>query len=204
MSRIIQAKKKLSRKLEANLWGRANDTFAKKNCRPGEHGADTKGKMSDYKTQLTAKQKIRFFYNMSEKQFRNLFNRAVKSKADTILAFLQLLESRLDMVVYRADMAPTIFSARQLVTHKHVKVNGKTVNIPSYLVQPGDVIEIKDKSKSMSLIVDALEKMERDVPVYLKLDKDAKKVEYIATPLITDVVYPFEVELNSIVELYSK
>lgn len=204
MTRIINAKKKLSRRYETNLWGRDNDTFTKRNYRPGEHGADTHGKLSDYKVHLLAKQKIRYFYGLKEKQFKNLFKIADASRQDTILSMIQLLESRLDSIVYRANFVPTMFAAKQLINHKHILVNGRVMNIQSCRLRPGDVVEVKDKSKNMLLVHDALERMERDVPVYLKLDKDACKVEYLSTPLVGDVVYPFTPEFNFIVEFYSK
>ena len=133
MTKRLNAKKKISRKLGASLWGQAKDPFIKRNFKPGQHGAASKGRSTDYGVQLKAKQRLKFYYgNISEKQFRNMFELASKTRGDTSENFIGMLESRLDAVVYRANFVPSVFAARQFVSHKHVTVNGKTVNISSY------------------------------------------------------------------------
>lgn len=204
MTKRIEAKKKVSRALTTNLWGRANDTFTKRNFRPGQHGNALK-RETVYGTQLKAKQKLKKYYaNISETQFKNLFAKAKSKKGDTAENFVGLLERRLDAVVYRANFVPTMHSARQVVGHKHVLVNGKVVNIPSYLVKEGDIIEIRDNSKKIALIADSLAKMEREIPVYLDLDKDNCSVKFNAVPHIEDVPYPVVMDVNLVVEFYSR
>ncbi|MFC1659355.1 30S ribosomal protein S4 [Pseudomonadota bacterium] len=203
MTKIINAKKKLSRKLGVNLWGRPNDTFLKRNYRPGQHGTIQR-RPTTHSIHLQAKQKIRTYYNMLEKQFKNLFIKSAKMKGDRAENFAGALESRLDMIVFRANFAPTIFAARQLVSHKHILVNGKKVNIASYSVKPGDVVEVVEKSKGMAMIIESLQKMERDVPAYLDLNKEKMTIKYLNIPKIADIPYPFEPEYSLIVEMYSR
>lgn len=204
MTKRIEAKKKVSRSLSVNLWGRSNDTFTKRNFRPGQHGNALK-RETVYGTQLRAKQKLKKYYaNISETQFKNLFLKAKTKKGDTAEHFVGLLEQRLDAVIYRANFVPTMYAARQVVGHKHVLVNGKNVNIQSYLVSPGDVIEIKDSARKMALISDSILRMERDVPVYLDLDKDNFKVKFNAVPHLEDVPYPVVMDINLVVEYYSR
>ena len=161
MTKRITTKKKVSRSLCVNLWGRDNDTFNKRNFRPGQHGTTLK-RDTTYGTQLRAKQKLKKYYaNINETQFKNTFLKAKTHRGDTAQAFIGLLESRLDTLIYRANFVPTMYAARQTVGHKHVKVNGKIVNIPSYTLKPGDIVEITDKAKKISLISDSITKMER-------------------------------------------
>ncbi len=205
MTKRINAKKKISRKLGASMWGQAKDPFAKKNYRPGQHGKAPKGRGSDYGTQLKAKQKLKFYYgNISEKQFFNTFQLANKTKGDVSENFIALLESRLDAVVYRANFVPTVFAARQFVNHKHVKVNGKTVNIPSYKLKVGDVVEVKEKSRQLTIILESLQKMERDVPSYLLLDKDNYSIKLSMKPSFAEVPYASEMEPHLVTEFYSR
>ncbi len=205
MTKRINAKKKISRKLGASMWGQAKDPFAKRNYRPGQHGAASKGRSSDYGVQLRAKQRMKFYYgNISEKQFFNTFTLAAKSKGDVSENFVALLESRLDTVVYRANFVPTVFAARQFVNHKHVTVNGKVVNIPSYKLKVGDVVQVREKSRKLAIVIDSLQKMERDVASYLVLDKDNFSVKFNAKPAFAEVPYPIEMQPHFITEFYSR
>lgn len=204
MTKRINAKKKASRSLNVSLWGRANDPFNKRNFRPGQHGTALK-RETTYGNQLKAKQKLKKYYaNLTETQFRNLFDKARKSKGDSAENFVGLLERRLDTVIYRANFVPTMFAARQTVTHKHVLVNGKIVNIPSYLVKPGDIIEIKDSARNIALISDSLARMEREIPVYLDLNQKDYSIKFNAVPKIEDVPYPVVMDINLVVEFYSR
>lgn len=204
MTKRINAKKKVSRSLNVNLWGRANDPFNKRNFRPGQHGTALK-RETTYGNQLKAKQKLKKYYaNLTETQFRNLFDKARNSKGDSAESFVGLLERRLDTVIYRANFVPTMFAARQTVGHKHVLVNGKVVNIPSYLVKPGDVVEVKESARNIPLISDSLARMEREVPVYLDLNSKDYSVKFNAVPKIEDVPYPVVMDINLVVEFYSR
>ncbi len=206
MSKRIQAKKKLSRKFGVSLWGKANDTFLKRNYKPGQHGKNmARGRTSDYGNQLKAKQKMKFYYgNISEKQFRNIFKNASKIKGDVSENFIGLLESRLDVVVFRSNFVPTVFSARQFINHKHVLVNGKTVNIPSYKLNIGDVVEVKEKSRKLTLVLEALQNAETDVPSYLSVDKANFATKLLAAPVFSEVPYACEMEPHLITEFYSR
>lgn len=205
MSKRINAKKKASRKFGVSLWGQAKDPFIKRNYKPGQHGTGLKGRLSDYGLQLKAKQKLKFYYgNISEKQFRNTFKEATKLKGDVSENFISLLERRLDVVVYRANFVPTVFAARQFVNHKHILVNGKSVNIPSYRLKIGDVIEVRQKSQNVNMVIESLDKLERDIPTFLQLDKEAKSVKLSDNPTFAEVPYAAEMEPNLIVEFYSR
>jgi len=203
MTKRVNAKKKVSRSLGVSLWGRANDPFLKRNFRPGQHGTAPK-RDTNYSIHLKAKQKVRKYYNMSESQFRTLFLKSRKIKGNTEEIFAGLLESRLATIVYRANFVPTIYAARQLVSHKHVLVNGKAINISSYLVQPGDLVQIEEKAKKIPLIIESLQNMERDIPNYLELNSTDMSVKFLNKPAFADIPYPFEAEFNTIVEYYSK
>lgn len=204
MTKIVKAKKKISRQLGVNLWGSAKSPFEKRNYKPGEHGPTARVRLSGYGLQLRAKQRLKKYYNVIEKTFLKNFKEAKRMKGDTAENFVGLLESRLDAVVYRANFAPTIFAARQFVTHKHILVNGKKVNIPSYRVKPNDVIEVKEKSRTVPVILETVQNMEREVPSYLTVDAKNMKATFVNTPAVADVPYPFETELNLIVEFYSR
>ena len=181
------------------------DPFNTKNYRPGQHGPNGRPKTSDYGTHLQAKQLVKAHYGrITEKQFRNTFTLANKMKGNTAENFAGLLEKRIDMVVYRLNLAPSIFTARQLVSHKHVKLNGKKVNIPSLRVKEGDVIELKDSSKQIVICAESAQKLDRSVPTYLSLDADSMSGTFVRTPSICDIPYPFEADFNKIVELYSR
>ena len=206
MTKRIATKYKIDRRLGCNLWGRPKSPFNKRNSRPGQHGAlGQRRKISDYGTQLFAKQKLRFYYgDLTEKQFRNIYKKASNIKGDTSQILIELLERRLDAIVYRMKFVPTIFSARQLVNHGHVKVNGKRVNIPSYTVKDGDEISLKDQSKQINLIQESIVSQEREIPEYLEVDIKEFKGRFLRAPLIYDVPYPVTMEPNLVIEYYSR
>ncbi|MGH1398169.1 MAG: 30S ribosomal protein S4 [Alphaproteobacteria bacterium] len=199
-----QAKHKIDRRLACNLWGRAKSPFNTRQSGPGMHG-ERRGKLSDYGLQLRAKQKLKGYYgNIGEKQFRSYYKEADRLRGDTGQNLIGLLERRLDAVIYRAGIVPTVFGARQFVNHKHVTVNGKVVNIPSYQVKEGDVIEVREKGKTLPMVLEALQNPEREVPEYLDVDAKALKVTFLRTPKLEDVPYPVQMEPNFIVEFYSR
>ena len=206
MTKRITAKYKIDRRLGCNLWGRPKSPFNQRNSRPGQHGAMGKRrKLSDYGNQLFAKQKLRFYYgDITEKQFRKIYDKASRIKGDTSEILIELLERRLDAIVYRMKFVPTIFAARQLVNHGHVKVNGKRVNIPSYTVKDGDEISIKEKSKQINLIQEAIVSQEREIPEYLEVDTKDLKGRFLRAPLMHDVPYPVTMEPNLVIEYYSR
>ena len=206
MTKRLASKHKVDRRLKVNLWGRPKSPFNTRNYPPGQHGKSTKrGKTSDYGTQLEAKQKLKFYYgNMNERQFRNVFRKALKKKGNTTENFIGFLERRLDMVIYRAKFATTVFSARQLINHGHIKVNGKKVNISSYLVSEKDTIELKDKSKELIVIAGALVNKEREIPDYIQMDEKNKIAKLIRVPKFSEVPYPSIMEPNLVVEYYSR
>lgn len=205
MSKRISAKYKIDRRLGVNLWGRAKSPYNTRNYAPGQHGQRRKGKLSDYGVQLHAKQKLRGYYgNITEKQFRRLYAEAVRLRGDTGENLVGLLESRLDAVIYRMKFVPTVFAARQFVNHGHVLVNGKRVNIPSYQVKPGDEIEVRQKSKEMLVLLEAVKSPERDVPDYIDVDHKKMQGKYTRIPQLADVPYPVHMEPNLVVEYYSR
>ena len=205
MTKRIKAKHKVDRRLRVNLWGKPKSPFNTRNYPPGQHGQNKKGKPTDYGVQLNAKQKLKSYYgNINERQFRNIYRKAIKKKGDTTENLVALLERRLDTVVYRGKFAPTVFSARQLINHGHIKVNKKKVNISSYLVKESDVIEVKDKSKKLNIIEGSISSKERDVPEYIQLDDKNKSVKLIRVPKFSEVPYPTIMEPNLVVEYYSR
>ena len=205
MTKRLASKHKVDRRLKVNLWGRPKSPFNSRNYPPGQHGKAKKGKLSDYGTQLEAKQKMKFYYgNINERQFRNVYRKAIQKKGNTTENLVGFLERRLDTVVYRAKFSTTVFSARQLINHGHIKVNGKKVNIPSYLVKAEDTIEIKDKSKDIVAIVGALVSKEREVPDYIQMDEKNKKATLIRIPKFSEVPYPVIMEPNLVIEYYSR
>lgn len=204
MSKRSSVKYKIDRRVGDNIWGRAKSPFNKRSYRPGQHGQARKGKLSDFGLQLMAKQKLKGYYgNITEKQFKRTYQEAARMKGNTAENLIGLLESRLDAIVYRAKLVPTVFAARQFVNHGHVKVNGRRVNIPSYRCRVGDVIEVKEKSRSMALVLEALESPERDLPDYVELDVKSMQVTYMRVPELADVPYPTMMEPNLVVEFYS-
>ena len=205
MTKRLASKHKVDRRLKVNLWGRPKSPFNSRNYPPGQHGKARKGKISDYGSQLEAKQKLKFYYgNMNERQFRNVYRKAIQKKGNTTENLIGFLERRLDTVAYRAKFASTVFSARQLINHGHIKVNGKKVNIPSYLVEAEDTIEIKDKSKDIVTISVALVSKEREVPDYIQMDEKNKKATLIRIPKFSEVPYPVIMEPNLVIEYYSR
>ena len=205
MTKRLASKHKVDRRLKTNLWGRPKSPFNSRNYKPGQHGKSTRGKISDYGNQLQAKQKLKFYYgNMNERQFRNVYRKALSKKGNTTENLVSFLESRLDTVIYRAKFAPTVFSARQLINHGHIKVNGKKVNIPSYKVKAEDTIEVKDKSKDIANIIGALASKEREVPEYIQLDEKNKKAKLVRIPKFSEVPYPTIMEPNLVIEYYSR
>ena len=205
MTKRLNSKHKVDRRLKVNLWGRPKSPFNTRAYPPGQHGQTKAGKPSDYGIQLQAKQKLKSYYgNMNERQFRNVYRKALKKRGNTTENFIGLLERRLDTVIYRAKFAITVFSARQLINHGHVKVNGKKVNIPSFLVSEKDSIEIKDKSKELVVVVGSLVSKERDIPDYIQMDEKNKIAKLVRVPKFSEVPYPTIMEPNLVVEYYSR
>ena len=206
MTKRTSAKYKIDRRLGCNLWGRPKSPYNKRNTKPGQHGAMAlRKKQSDYGNQLFAKQKLKFYYgDLTEKQFKSIFAKASNIKGDTSQILIELLERRLDAIVYRMKFVPTIFAARQLVNHGHVKVNGKKVNIGSYLVREEDTIEIRDKSKQLAIIDIALANKERETPEYIQMDEKNKKLKFVRVPKFEEVPYPIVMEPNLVIEYYSR
>ena len=204
MSKREESKYKINRRLGVNLWGRAKSPLNRREYGPGQHGQRRK-KPSDYSTQLSAKQKLKGYYaNIGERQFRRLYEEAVRRRGDTGENLVELLERRLDAVVYRMKLVPTPFAARQLVNHGHVLVNGRRVNIASYQVKDGDAIELKPKARQMVLVLEAVASGERDVPDYVEIDHERMKGRFIRAPKLADVPYPVTMEPNLVVEFYSR
>ncbi|RWR50978.1 30S ribosomal protein S4 [Sinirhodobacter ferrireducens] len=205
MTKRTSAKYKIDRRMGENIWGRAKSPLNKREYGPGQHGQRRKGKLSDFGTQLRAKQKLKGYYgDLTEKQFRRIYGEAERVKGDTGENLIGLLERRLDAVVYRAKFVPTVFAARQFVNHGHVTVNGKRVNIASYRVKEGDVIAVRDKSRQLALVLEAVQSGERDVPDYLEVDHNKMTATFVRTPALGDVPYPVQMEPNLVVEFYAK
>jgi small subunit ribosomal protein S4 len=205
MTKRIQAKHKIDRRLGQNIWGRPKSPVNKREYGPGQHGQRRKGKMSDFGTQLRAKQKLKGYYaNISEKQFRRYYEEAVRLRGDSGENLIGLLERRLDAVVYRSKFVATPFAARQFVNHGHIRVNGKRVNIPSYLVKVGDVIEVKQASKQLAVVLEASQLAERDTPDYIEVDHNKMTAKFARIPQLTDVPYPVQMEPSLVVEFYSR
>ena len=205
MTKRLTSKHKVDRRLKVNLWGRPKSPFNSRNYPPGQHGKTRKGKISDYGSQLEAKQKLKFYYgNMNERQFRNVYRKAIKKKGNTAENLVGFLERRLDTVIYRAKFVTTVFSARQLINHGHIKVNGKKVNIPSYSVSEKDTIELKDKSKELVVIAGALINKEREVPDYIQMDEKNMTAKFLRVPKFSEVPYPTIMEPSLVIEYYSR
>jgi len=205
VTKRTSAKYKLDRRMGENIWGRPKSPVNRREYGPGQHGQRRKGKLSDFGIQLRAKQKLKGYYgDLTEKQFRRIYTEAERVRGDTGENLIGLLERRLDAVVYRAKFVPTIFSARQFVNHGHVTVNGKRVNIPSYRVKEGDVIEVREKSKQLAIVLEANTSPERDTPEYLNVDHAKMTAEFVRTPSLSDVPYPVMMEPNLVVEFYAK
>ncbi|BBC72742.1 30S ribosomal protein S4 [Altererythrobacter sp. B11] len=204
MSKRKSAKHKLDRRMGENIWGRPNSPVNRRSYGPGQHGQRRKGKMSDFGLQLRAKQKLKGYYgDVTEKQFKATYKKAAAMKGDTGQNLIGLLEQRLDMVVYRAKFAPTIFAARQIVSHGHIRVNGVKCNIASRRVLVGDVVSLGDKAKEMALVIEAQSLPERDIPEYVSVD-GTDKVTFARVPALDEVPYPVTMEPNLVVEFYSR
>jgi small subunit ribosomal protein S4 len=205
MTKRAEAKYKIDRRMGQNIWGRPKSPVNKREYGPGQHGQRRKGKMSDYGTQLKAKQKLKGYYgSISERQFRKYYTEAIRMRGDSGDNLIGLLERRLDAVVYRAKFVPTVFAARQFVNHGHIKVNGRRVNIASYLVKVGDMIELKDSSKELAIVLEATGLAERDVPDYFDVDHAKMTAKMTRIPTPTEVPYPVLMEPNLVIEFYSR
>jgi small subunit ribosomal protein S4 len=203
MSKRTNAKYKLDRRMGENIFGRPKSPVNKREYGPGQHGQRRKGKLSDYGVQLRAKQKLKGYYgDVTEKQFRKVYDEAVRMKGNTAENLIGLLEQRLDMVVYRAKFAPTIWSARQIVSHGHIMLNGRRTNVASARVKPGDVVELGAKARDMALVLEAQGLTERDTPEYLQIE--GAKATYVRVPSFDEVPYPVRMEPNLVVEFYSR
>jgi len=204
MTKRLNSKYKIDRRLGVNLWGRPKSPVNKREYGPGKHG-QRRFKMSDFGVHLQAKQKLKGYYgNIGERQFRNYYREASRRKGDTGENLVGLLERRLDAVIYRMKFVPTVFAARQFVNHGHILVNGKRVNIPSYLVKEGDSIQLKEKSFEIPMVLEAMDSPERDVPDYVEVDYRKMKGTFIRTPKLADVPYPVQMEPNLVIEFYSR
>ena len=187
-----------------NLWGRPKSPVNQRSYGPGQHGQRRKSKVSDFGLQLKAKQKLKGYYgNLTEKQFRRTYDAAARQKGNTSENLISLLESRLDAVVYRAKFVPTPFAARQFVNHGHVTVNGKRVNIASYRVQAGDVVAVRERSRNMALVLEAIQSAERDTPDYITVDTKGLSATFVRTPEFAEVPYAVKMEPNLVVEFYA-
>ena len=205
MTKRQESKYKIDRRMGENIWGRPKSPVNRREYGPGQHGQRRKGKLSDYGVQLRAKQKLKGFYgNISEKQFRCIYKDADRLRGDTGELLIGLLERRLDAVVYRAKFVPTVFAARQFVSHGHVMVNGKRVNVPSYRVREGDVVSVREKSRQLALVLEAAQSAERDTPDYLEVDHDKMAAKFVRVPAFADVPYAAHMEPNLVVEFYSR
>ncbi len=205
MTKRIRAKHKIDRRLGENIWGRPKSPLNRRESRPGQHGERRVGKTSDFGQQLKAKQKLKGYYaSISERQFRTIYAEASSMKGSTSEHLIGLLERRIDALVYRAKFVPTVFAARQFVSHGHVSVNGKRVTVPSYRLRVGDVIEVKEKAKALALVLEAIKSAERDVPDYVNADHNKMTASLTRIPALADVPYPVQMEPNLVVEFYSR
>ncbi len=205
MTKRANAKYKIDRRMGENIWGRPKSPVNKREYGPGQHGQRRKGKMSDFGTQLKAKQKLKGYYaNLSERQFHKVYDEAVRMTGDSSENLIGLLERRLDVVVYRSKFVPTIFAARQFVSHGHVKVNGKRVTISSIRLKAGDTIELTEKSKGLATVLEAVQLAERDTPDYIEVDHKGMTARLVRVPALSDVPYPVQMQPNLVVEYYSR
>ncbi|MFN3273097.1 MAG: 30S ribosomal protein S4 [Paracoccus sp. (in: a-proteobacteria)] len=205
MTKRTSAKYKLDRRMGENIWGRAKSPVNRREYGPGQHGQRRKQKLSDFGTQLRAKQKLKGYYgDLTEKQFRRIYAEAERLKGDTGENLVGLLERRLDAIVYRAKFVPTIFAARQFVNHGHIEVNGQRVNIASYRVKEGDVVSIRERSRQLAIVLESVSLTERDVPDYLEVDHNKMTSTFVRTPSLGDIPYAVQMEPNLVVEFYAK
>jgi small subunit ribosomal protein S4 len=205
MTKRAESKYKIDRRMGQNIWGRPKSPVNRREYGPGQHGQRRKGKLSDFGTQLKAKQKLKGYYgNILEKQFRKYYAEAIRMRGDSGDHLIGLLERRLDMVVYRAKFVPTVFAARQFVNHGHIKVNGRRASIASQQVKVGDTIEVKEGSRQLFLVLEAKQLPERDVPDYLDVDHSKMTARLNRIPLPSEVPYPVMMEPNLVIEFYSR
>jgi len=205
MTKRATAKYKIDRRMGQNIWGRTKSPVNRREYGPGQHGQRRKGKMSDFGVQLKAKQKLKGYYaNISERQFRKVYDEASRMTGDSSENLIGLLERRLDAVIYRAKFVPTMFAARQFVSHGHVKVNGRRVTIPSMRLKAGDQIELTPKAKELAVVLEATQLAERDVPDYVETNHTAMTARLVRIPGLSDVPYPVQMEPHFVVEYYSR
>ena len=205
MTKRIAQKHKIDRRLSVNLWGRPKSPFNLRKYRPGQHGQKHTGKLSDYGVQLNAKQKLKGYYgNLNERQFRNCYKEAIRQKGDSGENLIAILERRLDAVIYRSKFVPTVFAARQFINHGHVKVNGKRVNIASYLLKESDVVEVKDKSRELALVVESQKSQEREIPGYISVDEKKCSTTFVRVPQFAEVPYATQMDPKLVIEYYSR
>ncbi len=205
MTKRVTAKHKIDRRMGENIWGRPKSPINKRETKPGQHGDRRAGKMSDFGTQLRAKQKLKGYYaNLTERQFHRIYVEASRLKGSTSEHIVGLLERRLDALVYRAKFVPTVFAARQFVSHGHVSVNGRRVTIPSFRVRVGDVVEVRESSRQIIMVLEAQQSAERDIPDYLEVDASKMTAKMLRIPALSDVPYPVHMEPNLVVEFYSR
>ena len=205
MTKRMESKYKIDRRMGENIWGRPKSPVNRREYGPGQHGQRRKSKLSDYGVQLKAKQKLRGYYgNISERQFHGIYQEARRLKGDSGAHMIGLLERRLDALIFRAKFVPTVFAARQFINHGHIRVNGKRVTIPSYRVKVGDVVEVKEKSKQLALVMEAQALAERDVPDYIEVDTSKLTAKLSRIPVLTDVPYAVQMEPHLVVEYYSR
>jgi small subunit ribosomal protein S4 len=205
MTKRHEAKYKIDRRMGQNVWGRPKSPINHREYGPGQHGQRRKGKLSDYGVQLRAKQKLRGYYgNVSERQFRSIYAEARRLKGDTGAHMIGLLERRLDAMIYRAKFVPTVFAARQFISHGHIQVNGRRVTIPSYRLKLNEVVEVREKAKQLALVLEATGLAERDVPDYIEVDHGKLTAKLTRVPTLTEVPYPVQMEPHLVVEFYSR
>ena len=205
MTKRSEAKYKIDRRMGQNIWGRLKSPVNRREYGPGQHGQRRKGKLSDFGVQLRAKQKLKGYYaNISERQFHGFYVEASRLKGDTGENLIGLLERRLDTVVYRAKFVSTMFAARQFINHGHIKVNGRKVNIGSYMLKVGDVIEVKEASRQLTHVLEATQLAERDVPDFIEVDHSKMTAKYARIPHLSDVPFAVQMEPHLIVEFYSR
>ncbi len=205
MTKRVTAKHKIDRRLGENIWGRPKSPLNKRESRPGQHGERRVNKLSDFGQQLRAKQKLKGYYgNITERQFRKIYEEASRLRGSTSEQLIGLLERRLDAVVYRSKFVPTVFASRQFVSHGHVSVNGRKVDICSFRCKVGDVIEVKEPSRQLTIVLEAIKSSERDLPDYLEVDHTKMTAKVLRIPALSDVPFPVQMEPNLVVEFYSR
>ena len=205
MTKRTEAKYKIDRRMGENIWGRPRSPFNRREYGPGQHGQRRKGKATDFGTQLKAKQKVKGYYgNISERQFHKYYVEARRLKGDSSAHLIGLLERRLDALIYRAKFVPTVFAARQFINHGHIKVNGRRVNIASYQVKVGDIVEIKEPSRQLAMVIESAGLAERDVPDYIEVDRARGTAKLNRSPGLSEVPYPTHMEPNLVIEFYSR